>query len=181
MTDLRKQLGFAGDMARMIASNNSEQQSLDNSSRDCAAEAIRQMLNEAKSEVCIYCHSLADDIYDRDEIVDSLNNAYKRNEKLDVMIFIRDEYPMYNRFLLTLINRGAKIARNMTFRLALSAEKEKGALIPDFFNVDDKYLRVEVSEQDRSANVYKNNNKILEKVKESVQILLRVASPVKTA
>lgn len=178
MSDLVKGLGFAGDMARMIADESYRPQMLDNRTRDCAAEAVRQMLEQATERVCIYCHCLANDIYDRDIVVKALQDAFERNASLEFTLFVRDEYPTFNRFLITLLRNRAKIARNMAQKIARQRQEQSDIEfcdIPDFFFVDDKYARVEVSEKDRTAKVYKNNESIKRKINKHVDYLLQLA------
>lgn len=176
MTDLTEQIGFAGDMARMIANKTAAPQVLDNTTRECAAEAIQQMLDQASKKVCVYCHCLANDIYDRNYVVCALQNAYKRNSNLDFTLFVRDEYPTYNRFLTLLLRNGAKIARDMTHKISVAHIDSVQKQIPDFFAVDDQYIRVEVSEEDRSAKVHKNNQTINDRVNAYADYLMKVAT-----
>lgn len=162
MSDLTKEMGFRGDVARLLASNGKAVH-LDNPNRKCAAEAIRQMIASAKESICIYCHRLANDIYDADDVVKALSCAYRRNPNLKVTLFLRACQPSYNRFYNILLLHKARVAKDMTDRI-VSENNAEMKDIPDFFDVDNKSIRLEVSEEYRSATIYQNDAIVSERV-----------------
>lgn len=157
MSDLTKEMGFRGDVARLLASDE-KMIRLDNPNRECAAEAIWQMIDSAKNCIWIYCHRLANDIYDVNKVVAAMEAAYAKNPDMKVTLFVRDCQPCYNRFLDVLLKHNARIARNMTSRFAFCGNSKALRQIPDFFDIDNNNIRMEVSEKRRAAVIHRNND-----------------------
>lgn len=121
-----------------------------------AREAIQEMLSNAHENVFILCHRLGASVYGNYGTVKALNDAYARNPKLKVKVYIREKAPQDSAFLTTLVRYNAEIHDNLVQNDDIKSLLENRG---DVLCVDNGSLvRREMSQRERQGRLFFNSS-----------------------
>lgn len=120
---------------------------IQNDSAEHAVVLIKNLIRNAKDEIIILCHRMAQEIYGDKGVLKALEDAYRRNPKLKVHAYVRAEIPDLTPFIATLIDHDADIRTNYT-----SCGDCKDIVV-----VDRKSGRMETDNKKRKAVGHLNN------------------------